>query len=121
MTWLSRTTKMWPSGSVSSKERCVAVGIGDDGDRETFRLPSGVGVVDIVDHQVPSGGAGDDVLGLVADRQVGSAPHLQGSEVFRHRDEAHPDLFVEACRCGDVSGLEEDVDNPERFHTASAR
>jgi hypothetical protein len=33
---------------------------------------------------------------------VSSAPHLKGGELLHDGVAAHPDLFVEACRCCDV-------------------
>jgi malate dehydrogenase (oxaloacetate-decarboxylating)(NADP+) len=74
-----------------------------------FDLPHVVDDVDVVHHEVPSNRPRSYLSGVVTDRQVRTAPHLQGSELCRHSNRTHPDLLVEARRCREVGGVQDDV------------
>ena len=127
-----RTTQRWPVGrsdrahdvavaddedvavGVGHLERAMRRAVGDGGDREPLRQPLGVGGVDVVDHEIPADGTGREVLSVMADPEVGPAPHLEHREVGFHLHGTHADLFVEARRCHRVPGQKEDVPGPHR-------
>jgi hypothetical protein len=100
-------------------EGAMGRAVGDDSYRQPLRLPLVVGDVEVLHHEVPTDGTGPDVLGVVSDRQMRPASHLEHRKVLSHLDRAHPDPFIEARRHRRVARPQSDVAGPNRWTTIS--
>jgi hypothetical protein len=109
-----------------ANDQDVAIGIGqlegpmgrtisDDSYREPLRLPFFMGGIKVLHHEVPSDWGGRRVLGVVADRKVRPASHLEHSETLPHLDRAHANPLVEVSRDGRVASPKGDVAGPNRW------